>query len=827
MMDRLEKGLSAKDVKDEVDIKKQYDDIAAGLTKEMAGIKAFVSALSNTTEDVDGLIRTIFFAYQKTKPRLQQIRDLRNSWHEWPGYIPRRRPKGQIMMRAFEEYTDETGAIKKKEVYAGMLESITQAGKEAEANKHYAEVVKRFGKDGKLHERFKFEYQAESQTPEGAFDGVKDFNVQMLIDNALDNMDKKGDYFDKNGKKVDVKMEIWDSAFDAIAGQFQQRGAASYNIRRKQELGEKAIKGYVEEGLDQILIDYVTSVTGFATKQVAAYKTTEILSSLEDKTRMNELREYANGQFRNDTELDKFSSKVRSLAFMWFLGLNLKSVAVNSTQPIIVGIPELDRWMRANKVKGSGFLAQMKASRDVAKNGDIFFKSPDSWDDNLNGISEVEKQFIEDATIAGSMAAQHIRMIKGLTSTYGKLWNKVFDIAALPFATIEKYNRTTSGLAMFRVALEHYKSTGLTEAQAIEKATEDALHFINLVHYPIGKHNLPIPAQAGNEFGVAFKTAYTFRPFTHNFLLNQFNLLRSAARLRNVQAEEGKTEAQVRAEATNDLITFVHTMALVGLFGGLLGLPFLKDIFDFFEKHYGYSPKQWARTTLRNVGGETLETFGMGGLPAVLGGNISGSLAIGVPFMNVDPSATVFGVYEGMGVKAKRAAEAALRGDPYRAVANMTPEFLRNPVVALTESDFGKEYLGSRGFATTPQGKVSYASTGKALSYTGGEAVLKTIGFQPTRISKEREIEQTVKAQMLWADEKKKNIAETLNIDKLQNDPKAMQKMFKAVQEINADIRERNIPVPLAKVSTILKNARDIKNLRKRRELKRRQELSE
>ena len=80
---------------------------------------------------------------------------------------------------------------------------------------------------------------------------------------------------------------------------------------------------------------------------------------------------------------------------------------------------------------------------------------------------------------------------------------------------------------------------------------------------------------------------------------------------------------------------------------------------------------------------------------------------------------------------------------------------------------------------------------------------------------------------MLWADEKKKNIAETLNIDKLQNDPKAMQKMFKSVQEINKDIKERNIPVPLAKVSTILKNARDIKNLRKRRELKRRQELSE
>jgi uncharacterized protein (UPF0303 family) len=655
---------------------------------------------------------------------------------------------------------------------------------------------------------------------------MKDFNLQAIVDTAFEGMAQTGGFFDAQGKPVDVGEKVWEAAYDAISNQFQSRGAAVHKISRRQKIGEGAIKGYLEEDHHQLLVSHITSMAGFLTKQAAAYDVMGVMSDLKDKTRAPELREYISGQLRNDTEYDRISSKLRSLAFVWYLGGMVKSAAVNSTQPIIVGIPMLDNYMRDKGIKGSGSIIQIKASTDVARNGWILSKDPGEWG-ALNGIeSKWEAEYLKEGLISGIMAAQHIRFIKGQTSGWGRMWNQTFNVLATPFAMVERFNRVTSGLAMFRVAYAYHKSRQTIESDEgiFKMAMDDANMFINKVHYPIGKHNLPMLASTGDIFGVTAKTAYTFRTFTHNFLLNQWNLLQQET----MDAGDGTIRKKTKAEATNDLKTFIHTMALMAMFGGLMGLPFLKDIFDWYEKMFGFSPKEWVRQTLKGVGGTTLETFGMSGLPAVLGGNISGSLAIGVPFIgdqtNLD---SVFGVYAGLAKKAKMAGQAAMRGDPYRVAANMTPEFIRGPIVALTESDFGKDVIGTRGMATTPQGMPSYASTGEPLSLTGGEAAWKALGFQPTRYAKEREIEQSVKVQVMWANEQKKNISESYRIDKLQNDPDASRNMMKAVRDLNDKIKSREIPVPRAQISSIIKNSRATKSLQKRRELSRRRELAE
>jgi hypothetical protein len=815
----------------------KYNKVANSVAKDMKELRDYLANLygiepSETNllgekkyAELDQAVKDLFFAYQRTKPRLQKIRDLRNDWRRWPGFFPRQREQGKMKMQMFESYADpKTGSLQKREVYSEMFNN------QNEAATLFSGLVDKYGKNGELDDKYSFEYQPVIKTPEGAFEGIKDFNIQALVETAFENISNKGEYFDKEGNKVDIKDEMWDSLYNSIAGQFQSRGAASHGIHRKQAPGEKAIKGYKEEEHHQILIDHITAMAGLITKQEAAYDAMEVMHSLEDKTRMPELRQYVSGQLRNDNELDRFSSKLRSLAFLSFLGLMIKSAVVNSTQPFIVGIPVFDGWMRDRGIKGSGALAQVQASKDIAVNAGMMFKDSNFWGE-LKGISEWEKKYLIEGVTSGTMAAQQIRFIKGQSGDWGRVWNQTFDVMAKPFATMEKFNRLSSGLAMFRRALAYHKSQNkdgkLSEEGIVELAMEDANKFINDVHYPIGKHNLPIVMQGGDVASVGLKTAYVFRSFTHNFLLNQFNLLKSAARLVKKTNGETMTEEEVRKQATSDLITFVHTMALVGLFGGLLGMPFFKDLFDFWEKHFGYSPKQWARQTLRGIGGETLETFGMSGLPAVLGGNISGSLAIGVPFIGDQNSLdSVTGVWAGMGKKLRMAGEAALRGDPYRMATNLTPEFLRNPIVALTESDFGKETFGFRGHATTPQGMPSYDASGKPLKLSGMEVPLKFIGFQPTGYAREREIEQTVKKQVMWANNKKKNISESYRIDRIQNDPDAQKTMLNAVKELNAKIKENNIPVPRANVSTIIKNSRETKSLQKRRELSRRQELS-
>lgn len=809
-----------------------YSNIQKDIAEELNDIKKMVQALGGG-ENIDEAVKEMFIAYQRVRPRLKRIRDVRNEWNEWPGFFPRERTAGTRKFKLYEQYVDSKGVAKEKEIFSQHFSS------ESEGLDIYSEVVDRYGKNGELPQKYRWDAEPIVKTEEGAFEGVKDFNVQAILDTAFENMRTEGGkFFDANGKEVDIKGKVWDTTFEAIAGQFQARGALAHGIHRKQKPGEKAIKGYLEVDHDQILKRHITSMAGLITKQEAAYSALEAMSELKDKTRAPELREYIKGQLRNDTNLDRISTKIRTFAFMFFLGGMFKSAAVNSTQPIIVGIPELDRYIRAKSIKGvSGTMAQLRASRLVALHPEIMTEDPEEWahktrqdgsanpkykrfhpDDNMDKYLH---EYLSNSLINGMMLAQHLRLIKGEMSGWGGAWNKAFDVLATPFSMVEKFNRITSGIAMFEVAINNYKKDPTLDWEAVyEKATYDANEFIDRVHYAIGKHNLPIPAQSGTALGVGLKTAYTFRPFTHNFLLNQFNMLRSAARLM------GRPDAEARAQATNDLKTVLHTMFLMAIFGGMMGLPFFKDLSEFYEKHFGYSPKEWLRSALRGMGGQYLETVGMSGIPGLLGADMSGSLAIGVPFIgDQDSIDSVFGVYAGLGKKVKMAGQALSRGDYYRVTANLAPEFLRSPVVALTESDFGKEAFGFRGFATTTKGMPSYSSEGKILKYEGLEIPVKMLGFQPTRMKREREVEQAVKKQVLWATEEKSNISERFRIDRLQNDKDALKTMLKSVRELNIKLRERKIPVPLANVSSIIKNSRQTKNLQKRRELARRLQL--
>jgi hypothetical protein len=260
-------------------------------------------------------------------------------------------------------------------------------------------------------------------------------------------------------------------------------------------------------------------------------------------------------------------------------------------------------------------------------------------------------------------------------------------------------------------------------------------------------------------------------------------------------------------------------MAMLGLFGGLLGLPFFKELFDWTEKKFGHSPKLWLRETLNGWGGETLETLGMGGLPALLGVNISGSLAVGVPGLNESPLESVFGVWGGLKEKGVRAGEAALRGDVYRMATNLTPEFIRGPVVALTESDFGVPF-GTRGVTTTATGGPVLDSQGKPLKYTKGEAIVKGLGFQPTGHSREREIEWSLKNQVNWANEQKRLLSERYKIDLIEKNPNAIKNLLSGVKEINGDIKSRGIPTTLASVSRIKKGIKTKIDKQDRRILK-------
>jgi hypothetical protein len=300
----------------------------------------------------------------------------------------------------------------------------------------------------------------------------------------------------------------------------------------------------------------------------------------------------------------------------------------------------------------------------------------------------------------------------------------------------------------------------------------------------MGKENLPPYASGGSVASIAARTGYTFRGFLNNYLEWMFG--------------------------DKDWKRMAHSIAYIAIFGGLLGMPFVKDIFELIESKTGYSPLNFVKRTLRGIGGKTLETLGVHGLPAVVGANIAGSISIGVPFTE-GFGATMTGVWGGLGVKIGRSAEAFARGDLYRGFENILPEFVASPMKAVRMSEAGK-LVGQPGIATSPIGKsVIDTETGKPLQLGLGSALLKTAGFNPTSYSEQMELNQGVKRQQEYFRTRYEDIAEEYKIEVSKgNKTKALQMLIKDAKNYNNDILNRELKglISPMKVSNVVRSTK-------------------
>ena len=288
---------------------------------------------------------------------------------------------------------------------------------------------------------------------------------------------------------------------------------------------------------------------------------------------------------------------------------------------------------------------------------------------------------------------QYIRQItREVKGGVGKTVGQVTDMLATPFSWMERLNRKSAALAMFRVKHEKYLAQKMDPEKAYRKAFDDAQNFVYKTHYLMTKANLPSVA-AGGDVGAQFlKTAYTFRRFTHNYLLSLHH---------SMTGPDGKLALDVMA----------RSLAYVSLLGGVVALPFLDDLLDLWEKFFGTPVRSNMRKTLRDFGGPVMESLGMAGIPALMGIDISGSLKMGLPFTSLagaqgTPVDTVYGVYAGLGKKGLNAMNAAERQDYLRALEFASPSFLEAALKAVRMADQG---------ATTARGKVLTDEQGKPI----------------------------------------------------------------------------------------------------------------
>ena len=810
VFDRLDKGITAVSPEEIADVGKQYEKISTTMATELKTLQRYIGKVTGIKDktELSELTREVFSAYLLTRPHLKEINRLRNEAREWPGYAPQYRDQEKMKGRLVEKFLDENGDVKvdekgvpveDRQVYMKMANNYREGDRVIE--EMIALYPHAFGKDGNPTGNYFIEWEPESVSPEAAFQGVSDVNIQKILDDSILNMKARETYYTAKGEKIDVYDQLRNAAFESVANTFKKRGAMRYTLHRNVKYG--TIKGYKERGLQKVYINYVTSMAGLMTKQQAAADMLEILSLQDDRSIFEGMAKWNKEQLRNESPADRVAATGKTVAFTYMLGGLLKSTAVNATGPMVMGIPELKKYMREHGVQGMAGFVMLKASYDVLRG------------EKTAGKSEVEtkrivmeKRLMDEAIRKGVATAQYIQSIfDALRGKFGERFSHAMRLLAWPFSTVEIHNRLSSIVAISRVAypveLKKAMAQGLTGKEAEEAAYQATFNvariFNNNVNYYYGKVNRPLVIQSGDLIGVAGSAVYTFKAFPQNLLARQAELL-----------------------SQGDFRTVAHTMAYMALFGGLMGLPFFKDFFEWYEKKFGYSPIKSIRKTLRGVGGKTLETFGVSGLPAVLGANISGSLNIGLPwpFGADNPADSIFGVMGALVNRGINTTQALGRGDWERAAIELSPEFIRSPLTALKESEIGKS-LGYQGFATNPRGNVMYGESGKPITLSTKEAIIKSFGFNPTESGYEREMNSTIMRQKAWAAEQKANITETFRIAKLQKKPTAMKDMLDDVTELNQKIRNRGLKelVGLTSASKIIHAARQVTGKKERKAL--------
>ncbi len=516
----------------------------------------------------------------------------------------------------------------------------------------------------KLYPNAKFKIVYEAATGVSAIFGeVSPSAINEYVEQALNALEKTKVLTETEGDNVR------DALTDALNKLILAKGFRRHFIERS----EANPTGYEILSIKEVFSLYMAGTSGLISKMTSVYDFYDAIKEM-DAIKHPKLYDYSTkymrDMLRNTTEADRVVGFFRATVFVWYLGLSIRGALAQLTQNPILGFVELGRIKRSLGLKGLGDTAYIKAMFDIGASK------------LLSRLSAEERQILHRGSKDGTTDAIAIDFIRGISLTnMGTIMNKISNLIAFPFSHMEIFNRKSALIAGYRT----YKEAGFSNEEAYKKAVE----LVHIVHFEYGKHNLPDILRGEGVMSQAGRMFYTFRAFPHNYLLYLGKHLN-----------------------TKDFGVVMHSMAYMSLLGGMFAIPFLDDILDWAERHWGTPYRTNIKRAMKNVGGETFANFGVKGLPVIFNGDISGSLKINL--MGADVNSMLFGVYKGLYDKAVLAQDNLLKGHYVRAIEHASPTFMTNVLKANREYTEGVTTGAGRPI-TDLEGKPFKASLREAL----------------------------------------------------------------------------------------------------------------
>lgn len=431
-----------------------------------------------------------------------------------------------------------------------------------------------------------------------------------------------------------------------------------------------------EHNLDRAISDYVTSLSRWSAKQIAAPEYDAAFKRL-DPAKDVELLKYARKYVDYQTKVTPEAAKVRQYLANYYLGLNVKSAALNLTQTLTTTGPELTKYVGFGKAPA----VLLRAHKLAAS----YLTSPDSFMKANPELGVAIKQAVYDGTIS----EQVYRELSGRSR--GGSGKSITDFTMALFDSAERYNRLVTMIA----GMDAANRQGLKGSDAFKFAEK----FVSDTQFDYTKANRPQIARGRKA------ALFTFRLFAGNWL----RLTRN-----NMTAK--------------DWPTAVALLGSMGALGGATAMPFAKWVISALESN-GEDPKRRAREL---IGNKAIADSLMYGLPYSLAGvNLSGAVGMGELAPDLEqgvlPAAGrfTFGVLADQAQRVGKAKYFLSELDrPDRAVEAVLPEFARQAARGVR--------VAREGLRTPKREPMLFDKKGKPRDATAYEIGAYGLGFTPS-----------------------------------------------------------------------------------------------
>jgi N12 class adenine-specific DNA methylase len=527
-------------------------------------------------------------------------------------------------------------------------------------------------------------------------------------------------------KIMDLDPEIAASLKEVVEQFFQAQGFRRHFFESKDSPG-------VSTDMERALADYIVSLSGFVSRLKGIPEMDNAAAGME---RIPELARYYREWKNYSISPQEEFHQLRAGLFLYFLGGNVKSAAINLTQTFVTTIPWLTQYVspfRAGEevTRAVKDLTAAMGKREDGTFGVVIEKLPkDIREIVRRGYDEgiISEQLIYDLmgtarkpSSLRKLSKQKQRAVRGFGYLFSiaEKSNRLISLisaARIHMALSQKHQAKVAQFAAGGGGQEPPKPPGGGGAMPFE---EDPFEFgkraTDETQFIYAKYNRPKMFRGwGSLLG-------TFRTFVVNFM-----------------------EYLARLWGRKSIKAVGSVFVMLWAFSGLLGMPFAENVKFILEEITGMvtHKKPDLETAVRewgydNMGGpEFMDYLLHGPFRHATGFDISASVGVGdiLPFFDRNfqrnPLETIVGAPAEVLLKRPARAYGFLKeGQPYRAVESVAPEFLRNPMYAGRALKEG--VLDRAGGQIVAKKDVTAADTAK-----------KALGFMPTQIAKSYEREE-------------------------------------------------------------------------------------